>query len=147
MNELIIIKSVFIFMCLWGISLVFLWFRPRIEIIWKALATVIFGLYVWFFFSEIHQGLAGFTASWYITLVDFFKELLTLVFVNLFLFWPVALMVIFYKADDIGAEKLLRFMCVFTLVLWILFVIYSYFSSGIDAFFYEKLREMVPFAK
>lgn len=54
---------------------------------------------------------------------------------------------IFYQADDIGAERLLKFLCVLTLVLWIIFIMYSFFSSGIDKYFYENFKKMIPGAK
>ena len=147
MNETIIIKSVFLFMCFWVLGTVLLWFRPRIEPFWKIVATLIVIFYCWFFFDDISRGFTTFTSSWYVSILDFLKELVTLVFINLFLLWPVVLVLVFYKADDIGAEKLLRFMCVLTLVLWVVFVIYFYFSSGIDRFFYQNLKKMVPHAK
>jgi hypothetical protein len=147
MNDIIIIKSVFFFMCLWGLSLVLLWFRPRIEIFWKIVATLILLFYCWFFFDEILKGLAAFRASWYVSVLDFLRELITLVFINLFFLWPLALVVIFYKANDMGSERLLKFMCVLTLVLWVIFVIYFYYHAGIDRFFYENLKKMIPHAK
>ena len=133
-------------MCLWAISVILLWIRPRIELFWKIVATVLFAFYCWFFYDDILTGFASFTDSWYSAVILFFKEALTLVFVNMFFLWPVVLVVIFYKSDDIGAEKLLRFMCILTLVLWVLFIVYYYFSAGIDSFFYDNLRKMIPHA-
>ncbi len=147
MNEALIIKSVFIFITLWGIGIVLLWFRPRIEIFWKIIATLILGFYIWFFFDEIVKGFNTFKSEWYVTSLQFLKELITLVFVNMFFFWPLVLVLIFYKADDIGAEKLLKFLCILTLILWIIFVIYFYFSSGIDKYLYENLKKIIPDAQ
>jgi len=147
MSETIIIKSIFVFIVIWGLSTVLLWFRPRIEIFWKIISLLIFVFYIWFFFDEINSGFTAFTANWYKTTIDFLKELITLVFGNLFFLWPLALIIIFYKADDMGAEKLLKFMCILTLVLWLVFIVYYYFNTGIDKFFYESLRKMVPNAK
>jgi hypothetical protein len=147
MNEALIIKSVFIFVSVWGIGIVMLWFRPRIEIFWKIIATLIFGFYIWFFLDEILRGLGTFKSEWYVASLQFLKEFITLVFVNMFFFWPLALILIFYKADDIGAEKLLKFLCLLTLILWIVFVIYFYFSSGIDKYLYENLKKIIPDAQ
>jgi Na+-driven multidrug efflux pump len=147
MNEALIIKSVFIFVSIWGIGIVMLWFRPRIEIFWKIIATLIFGFYIWFFLDEILRGLGTFKSEWYVASLQFLKEFITLVFVNMFFFWPLALILIFYKADDIGAEKLLKFLCLLTLILWIVFVIYFYFSSGIDKYLYENLKKIIPDAQ
>jgi len=58
--------------------------------------------------------------------------------------WPVTLIIIFYKASDIGSEKLLRFLCLLTIILWIAFIIYSFFSPGVENFFYETLKGMIP---
>lgn len=143
----LLIKSVFLFIIFWGIGVGMLWFRPRIEIVWKIIATVILLFYIWFFFDEISSGYAAFSAGWYNFVVNFLKELISLVYVNLFFIWPVALILIFYKADAIGAERLLRFLCVLTLVIWIVFIVYDFFNRGIDDFMINKLKEMVPGAK
>lgn len=143
-SNILVIKSIFIFFVLWGLAQLLLWFRPRIEIFWKAVSTLILGFYIWFFFAELKSGFSVFRGGWYIALLDFMKELLTIVFTGMFLIWPAALVIIFYKADDIGAERLLKFLCLLTLVLWLLFIIYFFFSAGIDRFFYDNLRKMVP---
>jgi hypothetical protein len=148
MNEALIIKSVFIFVSIWGVGIVMLWFRPRLEIFWKIIATLIFGFYIWFFLDEIISGLNIFAGGeWYIASLQFLKEFITLLFVNMFFFWPLVLILIFYKADDIGAEKLLKFLCILTLLLWIVFIIYFYFSSGIDKYLYENLKKIIPDAQ
>lgn len=143
-QETLLIKSLFFFSVFWGLAILLLWFRPRIEIFWKIIATLIFAFNAWFFFDAIREGFNSFTAGWYAALLIFLKESLLVTFINTFYLWPIVLVVIFYKADDMGAEKLLKFMSVLTLVLWILFVVYFYFHSGIDTFLYEKLKKMIP---
>jgi len=160
-NDVLMIKSVFLFFSVWGITVLLLWFRPRIELFWKLIATLIFIFYVWFFFAEVSTSFAAFKTGWYISIVEFLKELLIIFFAGMFIIWPLALMIIFYKANDIGAEKLLRFLCFYkandigaekllrflcmlTIVLWIVFIIYFFFSSGIEKFFYENLKKMIP---
>ena len=147
MTDGLLIKSVFLFIIFWGIGIAMLWFRPRVEIVWKIIATVIFFFYVWFFFDEFNAGYNAFSAGWYGFTLNFLKELVSLVFVNLFFIWPLALVIIFYKADAIGAERLLRFLCVLTLVLWVVFILYFFFSRGIDEFLLKNFKEMVPGAK
>lgn len=147
MTDGLLIKSVFLFIIFWGIGVAMLWFRPRIEIVWKIIATVIFFFYIWFFFDEFSSGYAAFSSGWYAFILNFLKELVSLVFVNLFFIWPLSLVIIFYKADAIGAEKLLRFLCVLTLVLWVVFILYFFFSRGIDDFLIKNMKEMVPGAK
>ena len=134
MEKALLIKSIFMFVALWGLSIVLLWFRPRVEIFWKIIATLIFFFYIWFFFEELSKGYNSLTSGWYIVTVDFIKELIALVFVNLFFLWPLSLIIIFYKANELGAEKLLKFMCLLTLILWIIFVIYVYYSKGINEY-------------
>ncbi len=141
------IKSVFMFLCLWGICAAALWFRPSIEIFWKILATCILLFYIYFFNDELLIGYHSFLKDWYVLFADFFKELITLTFVCLFFLWPVTLIIIFYKADDTGAEKLLKFMCILTLVIWIVFVIFVFYDKGIDRLLYDNLKKMVPNAK
>ncbi len=143
-QETLLIKSVFFFSVLWGLAIILLWFRPRIEIFWKLIATLIFAFNIWFFFDAIKEGFNGFMAGWYLALLVFLKESLLVAFINTFFLWPIVLIIIFYKADDMGAEKLLKFMSLLTLVLWILFVIYFYFNTGIDKFLYENLHKMIP---
>ncbi len=147
MEKALLVKSIFFFIALWGLTTIFLWFRPRIEFFWKIVATLILGFYIWFFWKEISGGYAAFTADWYPMTVDFLKELVALAFVNLFFFWPLALLIVFYKADEMGAERLLKLMCLVTLVLWVIFVSYVYYDKGIDKFLYENLREMIPDAR
>lgn len=147
MENALLVKSLFLFLSLWGFTVMFLWFRPRLELLWKIVATFIFIFYVWFFWDELSRGYTAFQAAWFDVTMRFLKELLSLVFVNLFLFWPLSLILIFYKADEVGAERLLKFMCVLTIVLWIIFVIYAYYHRGIDVFLFEKLKKMVPGAR
>ncbi len=147
MDKALLIKSVFFFVSLWGFTVAFLWFRPRIEVFWKIIATLIFVFYVWFFWDDLNKGYAALTVDWYKVTVDFMKELIALVFVNLFFLWPVALIVVFYKADEFGAEKILKFMCILTIILWIVFAVYVYYERGIDTFLYKNLKEMIPDAK
>jgi hypothetical protein len=147
MTDGLLIKSVFLFMIFWGAGIAMLWFRPRLELVWKIIATVIFVFYIWFFFDEFSSGFNAFSAGWYGFILNFLKELVSLVFVNLFFIWPLALILIFYKADAIGAEKLLKFLCVLTLVLWVVFILYFFFSRGIDDFLLKNFKEMVPGAK
>jgi len=76
--------------------------------------------------------------------IAFVKEFSGLLFANMFFLWPLALIIIFYKADDVGAERLLKFMCIFTLLVWIVFTLYSFYSKQIDTFLFETLRQMIP---
>lgn len=147
MEKPLLIKSIFMFISLWGLGLIFLWIRRRIEIFWKLFATLILIFYIWFFHEEIRDGYDSFRSGWYTSIIDFLKELIAIIFTNLFLLWPLILIHIFYKADDIGAEKLLKFMCIITLILWVIFVIYVFYNRGIDEFLYENLKKMVPHAK
>ena len=143
-KDVLIIKSVFLFMVIWGLALVLAWFRSRIEWIWKILATLIFCFYIWFFWGEITAAFLALKANWYLSLLEFFKELFTIVFTNLFFLWPLALIIVFFKVDEIGAENLLKFMCILSLALWIIFVVYYYLHVGIDKFFFESLRGLLP---
>jgi hypothetical protein len=147
MNEALIIKSIFIFITLWGLGAILLWFRPRLELFWKVIAPLIFLFYIWFFYDEIIKGYSSFVAGWYVSTMNFLKEFITLIFINLFIIWPTALIIIFYKSDEIGAERLLKFLSVLTLVLWVMFIIYFYFNAGIDDFLFDKLKKMIPDAK
>ena len=147
MGKPLLLKSIFMFINIWFIGIIFLWFRRRIELFWKIVATLILAFYVWFFYNELALGYNSFITEWYTLLVDFSKELLSIVFINLFLFWPLVLIIIFYKADEIGAEKLLKFMCIVTIILWIIFVIYILFNKGIDEFLYDNLKKMIPHAR
>lgn len=144
MSEFIITKSIMFFMFFWTISIFFLWLRPRIEIFWKIIATLIYILYVWFFWDDVVSGYALFKAKWFVVTLAFLKELLVLVFVNLFLIWPLLLIYIFYKADDIGAERLLKFFVIFSVVIWIVLVLYVYFSGNIEVYLLENFRKMLP---
>jgi hypothetical protein len=147
MEKTLILKSAPIFIFLWGFGIVFLWYRPRIEIFWKIIATVLFAFYVWFFHEEITRGFAAIKADWFVTVLSFLKDLLSLAFVSLFLLWPLFLMVIFYKSDDISAENLLKVICIMTVVVWILFVAYVMYDKKIDPFLFDKVRSYIPFAK
>lgn len=134
-------------MILWGIGMLLLWFRPRVEVFWKIIASLIFGFYLWFFFSEITQGLDAFQKEWYGFTLNFLKEFLVLAFVNLFFIWPLSLVIIFYKADDLGAERLLKVVSLCTMLLWILFILYFFFNKGVDNFLLNELKKMIPYAK
>jgi hypothetical protein len=124
-----------------------MWFRPRVDIFWKTVATCLLGFYFWICLDDIDKGISSFQSGWYSFIAHFGKELLALVYVNLFFLWPATLIVIFFKRDSIGAERLLKFMCVLTLLLWIVFILYYFFSKGIDDFIFKKLKEMVPYGR
>ena len=143
-DNILMIKSLFLFFSIWGITILLLWFRPRIELFWKIIATLIFIFYIWFFFNELKTSFVSFKADWYIAVIDFLKELLIVFFAGILVIWPVALIIIFYKASDTGAEKLLKFLCLATIILWIVFIIYFFFSAGIEKFFYQNLKKMIP---
>ena len=144
MNDILMIKSIFLFMVVWGLAVILVWFRARIEWIWKIIATLILGFYIWFFFAEIELAFIALKTQWYFSVLEFFKELFTLVFTNLFFFWPLALIIIFFKVDEMGAENLLKFMCILSLVLWIIFGIYYYLHTDIDKFLFENFKNMLP---
>ena len=146
-SGILMIKSVFIFFCFWGLAMLLLWFRPKIEIFWKLIASIIFAFYIWFFFSELKTGFTAFKSGWYTAILDFAKYFITIIFASMFIIWPVSIVIIFYKANDMGAEKLLKFLCILTLLLWIIFIIYFFFNEGIYTFFYEFLKKMVPGAE
>lgn len=143
-SDILMIKSVFIFFIFWGLAMLLLWFRPKIEIFWKIIATLIFAFHVWFFLSELKSGLIAFQNDWYVSILDFIKDFISIIFASMFIIWPLSILVIFYKANDIGAEKLLKFLCILTLLLWITFIIFFFFNEGIYTFFYEYLKKMVP---
>lgn len=143
MNEALTLKSIFFFMIFWGIGVGMLWFRPRVEMVWKIVVTLIFAFYIWFFWDEIAAGYRTFEAGGYVFTIHFLKELLSLVFVNLFFLWPLSLIIVFYKADALGSERLIKFMCFFTLCLWIVFILYFFYSKGIDTFLYENMKKML----
>jgi hypothetical protein len=143
-DNILILKSVFLFFSIWGVTILLLWIRPKIELFWKLVATLIFIFYVWFFFDLLSRSFDLFKAEWYISIIEFLKEILIIVFAGMLIIWPVTLIIIFYKANDIGSEKLLRFICLLTIISWIAFIIYSFFSPGIENFFYDTLKNMVP---
>ena len=143
-NNVLILKSIFLFCSIWAIAILLLWIRPRIELFWKIVATCIFVFYIWFFFNELALSFNIFKADWYISIIEFFKEILIIIFAGMFIIWPVVLIIIFYKANDIGSEKLLRFICLLTIILWVAFIIYFFFSLKVENFFYETLKEMIP---
>jgi hypothetical protein len=146
MDKPLLIKSVFMFICLWSIGIMLLWFRRSIEIFWKIVATLILAFYIWFFFEEISKGYVSFasTAQWYKATISFLTELTAIIFTNLFFLWPLTLIIIFYKADDIGALRLLKLMCILTLILWIIFVIYIYYDKGLNEFINKNLKQLFP---
>jgi hypothetical protein len=144
MKDVLIIKSIFLFIIIWGLALVLVWVRARIEWIWKIAAALIFGFYIWFFFAEIELAFIAFKMQWYLSLLGFFKELFAMTFTNLFFFWPLALIIVFFKVDEMGAESLLKFMCILSLVLWIIFIAYYYLHTDIDKFFFETLKNLLP---
>ena len=147
MEKILLDKSSSIFIAIWGLSIAFLWFRPRIEIFWKIIATLIFTFYIYFFMEQITRGFNLIQTDWYTVIISFIKDLIKLIFLNLFLLWPVTLIVIFYKSNDMGSERLLKFMCILTIVIWIILLVYVYHTKGINEFLFDKLKDMVPYAK
>ncbi|MEW6525764.1 MAG: hypothetical protein AB1444_03740 [Spirochaetota bacterium] len=147
MNTTMLSTSLLIFTTIWGLSVLLLWMRPRIEILWKIATSAIFGFYVWFFYKDLVKGYSQLEKDWYLVTIAFIKEFSALIFANMFFLWPLALIIIFYKADDIGAERLLKFMCIFTLVVWLVFTLYTFYSKQIDTFLFHTLREMIPNAQ
>lgn len=147
MARLILMKYAHIFLGIWGICVIALWLRQSMEMFWKVLATCIFVFYGWFFFREVSAGYSAFQSGWYSHVVEFIVEFVAMVFASLFFFWPIALFIIFYKADDIGAEKLLKFMCIFTLVVWVACVFYVFSDKGVENFLYNNLKKLFSDAR
>ena len=147
MEKSIIFNSIFMFISFWGITVFFIWFRPRVEFFWKIVVTLIFLFYLWFFWKEIFSGYLAFKASWYVVFISFLKELLILLFYCSFIFWPIALVKAFYSSSDVSSERLIRVMCVFSLILWVVVSIYIYNNKNIDNFFFKKLLDSIPFIK
>ncbi len=146
MDKPIIIKSIFMFVCLWGIGIMLLWFRRNIEMFWKIVATLILGFYIWFFFEEISRGYAAFMAAegWQKVTINFLKELTAIIYSTLFFLWPLSLIIIFYKSSEAGAQRLLKFMCIVTLTIWIIYVIYAYYDKGLNDFIEKNLKQVIP---
>jgi hypothetical protein len=146
MDKPLIIKSVFMFVCLWSIGIMLLWFRHSVETFWKIVATLILGFYIWFFFEEISKGYASFMGAegWQSATIHFLKELTAIIYSTLFFLWPLSLIIIFYKSDDLGAQRLLKFMCIVTLVIWIIYVIYAYYDKGLNEFIDKNLKQIFP---
>ncbi|MDA3899470.1 MAG: hypothetical protein PF637_03010 [Spirochaetes bacterium] len=147
METNIFLKTIPFFTIIWGISVAFLIFRPRIPIIWKMAAILLFLFYISVFRSDIEAFFVLARDNWYQTLILFFKETLYLLFYMMFIFWPLSLIIIFYKYDDFAAERLLKFMVFFTIAFWIGIAIYSYNKKGIDDILYNKVIELFPFFK
>ena len=141
MNEVISINTIFLYMCFWFIGLIMMLSRPRVEVVWKIIACVIFALFIFILFDEFKLGLNRFISGWYIYSLQFFKELLMYLFSSLFFLWPLALTIVFYKADALGSEKILKFMCLLTLVLLLISLIYAYNSKGIDRFLIHHIKK------
>ena len=132
-------------MLIWGIALFFIWFRPKIGFFWKITAALVFAFYLYFFFDDVFKGYSQFRADWYSALMSFLKELLVLLFYMNFIFWPIALTYAFYKVDDFSSEFLLKFMSIFTLLLWAGSAVYVYKSNAVDDFFLNRLIHSIPF--
>ncbi len=145
MESIIILKTVFIFIVLWGLAAAFLIFRPRVSFIWKIAAIMLYAFYVWYFREDIMSGYGSFTQDWFGTLILFAKEIMFLMFYLLFVFWPISLVIIFYKADDLGAQNLLKFMVIYTLIVWVIITIYAFNKKVIDSTLYETLTGWIPF--
>lgn len=147
METNIFLKTIPFFIFIWGLAAAFLIFRPRIPVLWKIAAFLLYLFYIWVFKSDIEQFLIMVGQNWYITTILFLKESLYLTFYLLIIFWPISLFVIFYKSDDFGADRLLKFMIFFTIIFWIIVAVYSYNKRGIDNLLYNKLTELFPFLK
>jgi len=144
MEKLFIIKSQFWFLGFWTLATILIWFRPRIELLWKITATLLLGFNIFFFYEEVYKQAMSFSKTWYVSLLGFLNEIKTLLFINQYFFWPIVLIVAFYKADDMGAERLIKYMCIFSIVVWIIFIVFYYFDTGINSFIYENIKELLP---
>jgi hypothetical protein len=147
MSELLTINAVFVYMCLWALGLVMMWLRGRIELGWKLIASAIFLFYIILLNKELQTGYERFMADAYIQTMHFLKEFVMYLFSSIFFLWPLSLIVVFYKSSDYGSEKLLKFMCVLTLVLLVIGVIYAYHSHDIDTFLFKNFRKLFDSVK
>lgn len=147
MSEIFSLNAIFFFVCIWGCCLGLVWFRPRLEARWKIFATVLFLIMIYLVFSQLSNAWHQFTLGWHVYILQFLRELMMYLFSSLLFLWPLALVLIFYKADAMAAERLLVFMCIFTVVLFVMAVAYTYYSKGIDSFLLENLRELMKDVK
>ncbi|MBP8988039.1 MAG: hypothetical protein KBG92_09555, partial [Spirochaetes bacterium] len=84
MNTTMLSTSMMMFSVIWGLSVVLLWMRPRIEILWKIAASGIYGFYIWFFYKDLLKGFKQFQKDWYTVTIAFIKEFSGLLFANMF---------------------------------------------------------------
>ncbi len=143
-EKIFILKYLFILTSIWGLCILFLWFRPRIEIFWKIVATLLLAFYIIFFYEKLKIGFEMFQKDCFTALFNFIKEFLVILYILLVLVWPVSLIMIFYKSDDIAAERLLKFMCIFTLLTWTISILYILYNKNVDIFFYDMLKKILP---
>jgi hypothetical protein len=68
-NNVLILKSIFLFFSIWTVAIILLWIRPRIELFWKLVATLIFIFYIWFFFNELTSSFTAYKAGWYVAII------------------------------------------------------------------------------
>ena len=144
MSEFFILRTSIIFLGFWSLGIVLLWFRPRIEIFWKIIATLILAFVIYLCIDILQNDLDRFFENGINSLFLFLKEFFALLLLNLFFLWPVALVLIFYKADDIGAERLLKFMSIITLILLIIAFVYVFFSEGADQQILDNIKKIIP---
>ena len=120
------------FFLIWFLSIVFIFFRRDIELIWKLLFLVIFLFYFFHLEPEIEASYKRISKNYLLEIYYWIISFPKLFYFFLLFCWPVVLLRIYFSASYILSIKVIKTLISFTGLYWVLFIIYSKYSKQID---------------
>jgi hypothetical protein len=130
---------------IWFLAIFFIFFKKELELTYKLFFLVVFLLYSFHFQDEIIHSYIRLKTSTPREIISWFYGLGKATYFFLILAWPLALIRLYYSAAYTFSELSLLTLSVVTILYWIFFLLYSYFSTSIDHFLLNILVHFLSF--
>ncbi|MCZ8157312.1 MAG: hypothetical protein O9264_14380 [Leptospira sp.] len=127
----------------WFIGLLLTFFRRDLEPHWKFFFFLVFCFYMVQFFPEFWAGVARWKANPKTELLSWLSALGNATYVFLFLLWPLVLVRIYYSAANNLSKTLIPLLSYGTVIYWVLFLLWSYYSKEWNEFLEKFISNKV----
>ncbi|MDZ4727877.1 MAG: hypothetical protein SH817_17095 [Leptospira sp.] len=119
---------------IWFIGLLLTFFRRDLEPHWKFFFFLVFCFYMVQFFPEFWAGIGRWKLNPKQELLTWISAMGNAFYVFLFLLWPIVLVRIYYSASNNLSKTLIPVLAYGTVVYWVLFLLWSYYSKEWNEF-------------
>lgn len=120
---------IFIPLSIWGVLLFLLFFRVELPFSIKLVMFFILASSIFFWYDELLYLINHFESFQLKQYTQIMLNAVYSVFMALMWIWPLTLLFVFYAASDLDSIRMIIILSFFTLFIWILFFIGTFFSS------------------